>query len=301
MPIRYIDFHVHPISKLITPRELLTEMDRANVEIAVLLGLDIEKTSLQKKKNEKKFREKLSNSLVWDIESNYQLALNILDVGRTENWEVYEFVLKAPERFIGFGSINPTKGKKYIREKIAEIKDYGFKGIKLIPTLQFFDPEKEKNLSYLWKISYDEDFIILTHTGCDPGPWEKIGLCNVGDPRKILKYLKKYETKVVLAHAGSYSAEKPGVWLDAALDIANKYEFVWLDTSSVPYLFHSENIVEKFREYGVLDKTLFGSDYPVVVGLDITRAVKLIELSPYLTDREKIKILRENALRLLKI
>ncbi len=297
----YIDFHVHPIERLISPKELLFEMKRSNVEIAVLLALDIDKSILQDKMNSKKFRKTLADSMVWDIESQYQLALNILEIGRTENETVKKFIDEAPNNFIGFGSVNPRLGKKYIKESINRIVQLGFKGIKIIPTLQMFDPSKERNLKHLWRLAYDNDLIILTHTGCDPGPWEYFGLCNVGHPEKLLKYISNFETIVVLAHAGAYSAENPGLWLESALSIANKYEHVWLDTSSVPYLFHNEKIVEMFREYNVLDKTLFGSDYPVVVGLDMARAVKLIEITPHLTDTEKIKILRNNALKLLRL
>ncbi|MGQ4892432.1 MAG: amidohydrolase family protein, partial [Candidatus Njordarchaeia archaeon] len=138
----YIDVHVHPIEKLITPQQLIDEMNRSNVQKAVLLALDIDKNVLYEKGIEKRFRTNLANSMVWDIESQYQLALNILDVGRTENTYVAELVRKYPDKFIGFGSINPRRKKKHIKERILRIKELNLKGIKLIPTLQFFDPEK---------------------------------------------------------------------------------------------------------------------------------------------------------------
>jgi len=296
----YIDFHVHPIEKLISPIELIAEMDRSNVEKAVLLALDISKDMLREKKIEKKFRQKLIDSMIWDIESTYQLALNILDVGRTENEYVAALSKRYPDKFIGFGSINPRYGKKYVKKMFEKILDLELKGIKIIPTLQFFDPSKSSGLEVLWKYAQDEDLIIIYHTGCDPGPWEFMGLCKVGQPSKILKYIKSYETKVVLAHAGAYSSNKPGIWIGEALSLANKYEHVWLDVAAVPDILHDEKTVELIKEFGLIDKILFGSDYPVIQGLDMYRTVKIIELSPLLSDKEKIKILRDNALKILQ-
>ena len=295
----YIDVHVHPIRRLIDPKQLIVEMNSCGVERAILLALDIDKDILYEKKEEKKFKQKLADSMVWDIESEYQLALNILDIGRTENSYVSKLVKMFPNRFIGFGSINPRKGKKYIKMKIEEISDLGLIGLKLIPTLQFFDPSKNRNLNYLWKLANDIDLIILYHTGCDPGPWEKLGLCKNGHPGKIERLISQYDLQIILAHAGSYSAEKPGIWLKDALRLANKYENVWLDTAAVPNIFHEEWIVDLLRDYGLLSKILFGSDFPVIQGLDMAQSISLIELSPHLSKSEKISILRSNALKLL--
>ncbi|MGQ4892181.1 MAG: amidohydrolase family protein, partial [Candidatus Njordarchaeia archaeon] len=156
-----------------------------------------------------------------------------------------------------------------------------------------------KNVKILWKLAEDLDLIILYHTGCDPGPWEYLRLCDVARPRKIAKVVSQFSVPVILAHAGAYSAEKPGIWLKEAVSLANKYEQVWLDTSSVPYILHEEWIVNLFRDNSVMDKILFGSDFPVVQGLDMSRAIALVEMSPYLSDKEKLLILRENALKLL--
>lgn len=296
----FIDFHIHPIRALIDPVKLLTDMDSAGIEKGVLLALDIDPDDLLKNKRIRSdFKNRVATSMVWDIESQYTLAIKMLEVGQTSNKAVYEFVDLNRNRFIGFGSINPRKGKKYIREKFKEIIEFGFKGLKIIPTMQFFDPSKNRNVSLLWRLAYENDIIIMTHTGCDPGPWEFLDACTNGNPKKLTKLLKSYETNVVLAHMGAYSDRKPKIWFKEALELANKFDHVWLDTSAVLYIFHNERDVGLIREYGVMDKILFGSDYPVVMGLELSRAVSLIELSDYLSYREKVGILRDNAIKLL--
>ncbi len=296
----FIDFHVHPIKALIDPVKLLSDMDNAGIEKAVLLALDIDPNDLLKNKRIRSdFKNRVATSMVWDIESQYMLAIKMLEVGQTSNEVVYEFVDFNRNRFIGFGSINPRKGKKYVKDKLKEIIEFGFKGIKIIPTMQFFDPGKNRNVNLLWKLAYDNNLIIMAHTGCDPGPWEFLDACIHGNPERLKKLLKSYETKVVLAHMGAYSDRKPKIWFREALELANRFNHVWLDTSAVLYLFHNEKDVELIREYGVMDKVLFGSDYPVVMGLELNRAVSLIELSDYLSYKEKVGILRDNAVKLL--
>lgn len=296
----FIDIHVHPIKTLIDPYRLLSDMDTAGIDKAVLLALDVDaRDLLENRRIRSEFKNNIGNSMVWDVESQYQLAIKILEVGQTSNEVVAEFVEMNRERLIGFGSVNPRKGRRYIKRKIDEIIELGFRGLKLIPTMQFFDPSKNKDVSYLWKLAHENDLIILTHTGCDPGPWEFLDACRNGDPRKLVKLLQKYETQVVLAHMGAYSDRKPKIWFKEALELANKFEHVWLDTAAVLYILHNEEDVETIREFGLMDKVLFGSDYPVVMGLELDKAVKLVELSPHLTYREKIGILRDNAMRLL--
>ncbi|MDH5363094.1 MAG: amidohydrolase, partial [Aigarchaeota archaeon] len=73
------------------------------------------------------------------------------------------------------------------------------------------------------------------------------------------------------------------------------------DLAAVAYLLKDKSVVERIREKLGMDRVLFGSDYPAVLGADIKTMVKTVEESPYLTDIEKEQVLYSNAARQLEL
>lgn len=295
-----IDFHVHPVLPALTEEDLLDQMKLASVTRAVLLAIDVDPANLERETVRQVVLQRLLGSYVWDSVGVENSIRHLVTIARVSNETVASLVRRHPNRFTGFGSVDVCKGKKYVEGKLREIRDLGLRGVKLIPTMQFFDPASSKDARRVWRFCEKEDMIIAHHTGCDPGPWEIPALSADANPRRLEPLLKKYRTQVIVAHMGSYSLKNPAIWLEEALALG-RFPQVWEDVAAVAYLLRDRSVVDKIREKLGMDRVLFGSDYPAVLGTDIKTMVEAVEGSPYLTDAEKEQVLYSNAARLLQL
>ena len=292
-----IDAHVHPLPML-DEGELLKEIRSARVMKCALLALDLDPGELEGE-GARRFLEEMFNAGVWAIGALEQ-AREILKLGRTPNEHVAELVRRYPDLFIGFGSVNPSKPMGYVEEKLTEIEELGLRGLKLIPTLQFFCPNKaRKALNRILRFCQRSGMTVVFHTGCDPGPWEAPSLSRCANPALLRPFVRSFlDVKFVLAHAGSYSARSPGIWFEEALELASSFRNVWLDVAAVPYLLTEPNFARALRSRKVMDKVLFGSDYPVT-GSSILEVASLVLSSSELSPEEKVGIMTLNAEALL--
>lgn len=304
-----IDIHVHPFYK---ENRILDEMARAGVDRAVLLAVDVDPMDVEKPEIRNKLRARhLESSIdfwgfrVLSIEDQIKRFFQDLIIYypdlKSSNQEIADLVRRYPDKFIGFGSVNPNKDEDYVEAKLKEISDLGLKGIKMLPTLQMFNPSENKNFERICEYCEKNRKILLYHTGCDPGPWENPTLSEDANPKYLTKVLETYSPTIVLAHTGSYSAWKPGIWLDEALELGKKFDNVYFDTAAVSSIIFSEKTLKKIRETVGLERLLFGSDYPVVWGSDMKYEVNFIKSCNYLTAEEKEKILGLNAAKILNI
>jgi predicted TIM-barrel fold metal-dependent hydrolase len=301
--ITAIDTHIHPIRGIATGESLIKEMDKSGITQAILLALDLDPGVIN---NDDKLREAIIDDFyAYSYFVNPDQLLdgmqNILSAGHTSNDLVSQLCRKFPDRFLGFGSVNPSKSKKYVKEKLEEIESLGLHGIKLISTLQFFFPDKNKNLNRIFKFAQKRDWTILIHSGRDPGPFEIPTLRHVkaSHPKFWAKHLNKLKTRVIFAHLGGYGEIGQGNndWFDSVLELAKNNSNVYLDTSAVTYAFNNPNLVAKLRELG-FDRILFGSDTPVVFGTSMEHSKNVIAKTTLLSEKEKKMILRENAERI---
>jgi predicted TIM-barrel fold metal-dependent hydrolase len=311
-----VDFHIHYTHKY----NILKEMDKAGVDVGVVVTIDADPNDVYIREVNAKFRRRFSSSqnifYSWDSRFMYSLGKQV----SIEDWirnfmyeaaltypgiavgneELSKFVKLSSERLIGFGSVNPNKPTYYVEEKLKEIKDQGLRGVKLIPTIQFFNPSENRNISKIFEFCERNRLIILYHTGCDPGPFELPELSEDANPKYLHKVLDEYgDVKLVLAHIGSYSAIRPGIWFNEALNIMKKYDNVYADISAVTDILYNDRVVKKIRETVGFEKILFGSDYPVVDGRNLLTEVENVKKS-ILEDHEKEEVLGLNALKLLR-
>jgi len=299
MTDKIVDVHVHPFT-LITEEHLLTELDNAGVDIAILLALDVDPNDLDRPETKQMISKRLLDTYFWDDERVMEELKTFLEMARTENEQVAGFVERHPGRFVGFGSIDLSKSQSYVEEKIKEIDRLNLKGIKLIPTLQFFNPVKvNKNMQKLFEYCEKKRKVVTIHTGCDPYVWEEPHFSQDANPKYLKPIVQDFETvQVIVAHVGCYSARSPGIWLDEALELGKENENVWFDIAAVPYVITHEKFVDKIRRTVGLDRVLFGSDYPAVSGASIESMIAEVKSSDHLTDEEKDRILGLNAVRL---
>ncbi|MFB0567409.1 MAG: amidohydrolase family protein [Candidatus Bathyarchaeia archaeon] len=297
---KIVDVHVHPFA-LVTDDHLLTELDNAGVEVGVLLALDVDPQDLDRPEIKKMVSNRLLDMFFWNAKEVMEQLKVLLEVTRADNVLVAGFVKRHPDRFVGFGSIDLSKNQEYVEEKIKEIDRLNLRGIKLISTLQFFNPVKvRKNMEKLFGYCEKKGKIVTCHTGCDPYVWEEPHFSQDANPKYLKSIVEDFEkVMVIVAHMGCYSAKVPGIWMDEALELGKDNENVWFDIAAVPYVVRYKKLVDKVRTTVGLDRVLFGSDYPAVGGATIKSMVAEVKGSNYLTEEEKAKVLGLNAVELL--
>lgn len=300
MAIKIVDVHIHPFA-LLPEDHLLTELDNAGVDVAVLLALDVDPSDLDRSEIKQMVSNRLLEMYLWDAKRVSEELKDFLELARIDNEHVAVLVEKHPSRFLGFGSIDLSKSQSYVEAKIKEIDRLNLKGIKLIPTLQFFNPVRvNKNMEKLFEYCERKEKVVTYHTGCDPYIWEEPHFSQDANPKYLRSVVQDFETvQLVLAHVGCYSSKSPGIWLDEALDLGRNHENVWYDIAAVPYVVTREKFVDKIRKSVGMDRVLFGSDYPAVNGVSIESMIGEVKSSEYLTEEEKEGILGLNAIRLL--
>ena len=303
--MKIIDFHVHPLP-VISESELIFEMNSAKVEKAVLLSMDLDPSILNSKILRKDIEKHFEYTSYYDIEPIYAGMDYVLNNAHTPMEHVAKIVRSQKDKCVGFGSLHiGYKSKRYVKTKLKEVKyykeEFGFRGIKILPTLQFFNPAST-NLKAVFKFAEKEDLIILYHTGCDPGPWELPLLSTNANPQLIESLVRKFNVKVVLAHMGSYSSMIPGIWFDEALKLMSENKHVYGDLSAVPYLVNQSDKVESLRKSKLLSKVLYGSDFPVTsIGATggMSTIIDIVKDSSILNESEKEEIFYLNADELL--
>jgi len=311
-----VDFHVHPKAlpsgRLLSPGELLMAMDEAGVDRAVLLAVETSPVDFDRLvSEEERLRTCLEyyrlqgrrdaywadeGLLLYEFSSEVKELLKLLN---TPNEAVEDYVNTYPDRFIGFGSLNPHADPSLVEERVKSIKASGLRGIKLLPTIQFFNPADPK-MDALYEAAERQGLILLVHTGCDPGPWEVAEFSANANPKHLATVAERYPgLRIVMAHMGSYSALEPGIWFKEAVELLRRFDNVYADTSAI-----DERLVKAALDSGVPeDKILYGSDYPAVSGwCDVSTGMKNpVEalLSLEIGDEAKEKILGLNAKALL--
>ncbi|MEM2934303.1 MAG: amidohydrolase family protein [Methanocellales archaeon] len=305
LEVEVIDVHVHPIDlsthAFIPVEEVIEAMELAGVDKAVLLALDLDEVDFDKYISDEELKIALELEPAYryvNEEILREIGKGILGLSISEE-VVKEFVDKYPERFTGFGSINPNKGEEYVRRKIDRIREYNFKGLKFLPTIQFFNPEDEK-MNLIYELAQEHELIISMHTGCDPGPWELPYLSRYANPRYLDRVAEKYpDLKIIAAHMGSYSRLYPGIWFKEMMDVAKKHENIYVDISATFNEFNLSLAIEEIGE----ERILYGSDYPAIGGY-CDRETGMVNCVNWFAQLDlavevKKKIFGENAKRLL--
>jgi predicted TIM-barrel fold metal-dependent hydrolase len=304
-----VDFHVHPF---LQEAEILDEMEEAEVDMAILLAVDVDPLDVEKPEIKEKLRKRHLETFFGlysmrpmpiedEIKRFFQELIKYYPEIKSSNQEIADLVKRNPTKFVGFGSVNPNKDKNYVEKKLREIETLGLKGVKLLPTLQLFSPIENENFKRICEYCEKNDKVLLYHTGCDPGPWEIPELSQDANPKYLQTILESYNPVIVLAHAGSYSARKPGIWFDEALTLAEKFENVYFDSSAVSSFIYRERNLKRIRKSMGLDRLLYGSDFPVVWGSNMKYEVDIIKKSKNLKEEEKEKILGLNATKILSL
>jgi predicted TIM-barrel fold metal-dependent hydrolase len=300
-----VDFHVHP---KMPDLRFFADMKTAGVTHAVILATDTDPSDVDRPE----VRERLQRDYAPSPQANHvpfekmlaQIKSSLYSQTHVTNTDVADWVADYPDILIGFGSVNLSKDPAYVEAKLDEIEALNLRGIKLLPYSQFFDPSENENVDLLFDYCRRTGSIVLSHTGCGAGPFEILELSRNARPELWEPIVKKYpEVPLVLAHFGSYSSYIPGIWLQEAAQLGKKYRNVYADLAAVDWLLDREMVVNEIRKTITFDRVLFGTDYPLplTAGVSLAYLVGGLKANSLLNEREKRKVLGENAARLLRI
>lgn len=213
------------------------------------------------------------------------------DVMAVSNEEVAEAAAKNSDVLVPFGSIDPWKGARAVRDVRRLVEGHGIRGFKFHPSLQEFYPNDRKMYPLFQAIS-DAGVPAIFHTG-----QTGMGKGTPGGSGVRLKYSHPMhiddlaadfpELKMIMAH--------PSVpWQDEALAVALHKGQVHIDLSGWSPRYFPENLV-RYANTLLKDKVLFGTDYPL---LTPERWMRDFEKASF-KDEVRQGILKDNALRLL--
>lgn len=197
---------------------------------------------------------------------------------------INEFALRFQEgKLISFGGIHPDSSD--YKAELKQIKEYGFKGIKLHPDYQevFIDDIRYKRI-----ISYasELDLIISVHAGFDPGYPD----CTHCTPKRTCDMIEEVRPgKLVLAHMGGFKR-----WDEVEEYLVGKD--VWFDTAVVFGTIKEEQFIRIVRNHGA-HKILFATDSPWAGQKEFVEYFMNLPL----TEEEKQMILHNNAEQLLQM
>ncbi len=207
--------------------EFITEFDAVGIEKLVILG--------------------------WDAETATGLP-------SLPNDYVAGIVDKHPDRFIGFASVDPHKGKAALKELERAVEDLHLKGLKMHPTAQAFYPNS-RSYYPLWEKAVELDIPVIFHTGM--AAW---GAGMPGGGGMKLKYSNPMFLDDVAADFPDLrilAAHPSWPWLEEGLAVALHKPNIFMDLSgwSPKYL---PSLLVQYADTRLSDKCMFGSDYPYV-------------------------------------
>ena len=300
-----IDFHVHP---KMPDLRFLSDLRKAEVSHAVILATDTDPADVDRPEIQEMLKKIYQRSSVARShpfsEVLGQIKSALYSKTHVTDQDVADWAEDYPDVIIGFGSVNLGKSREYVEEKLAEIERFGFKGIKLLPFAQFFNPADHENMEPFMEFCRRTGTIVLCHTGCAAGPHELPEFSMDAHPKFWEPVVKKYpDVPVALAHFAAYSSNRPGIWLREAMELGKKYDNVYADLAAVNYVLEDERAVKAIRETIGFDKILWATDYPgpIYFGMSLARVVYDVKQNPFMTEEEKHAVLGENAGRLLGI
>jgi uncharacterized protein len=163
------------------------------------------------------------------------------------------FVASQPDRLIGFMALHPHDHD--VLDEYERCKsDLKLRGIKLGANYQNFDPLEARALA-LYERAQRDGLPILFHQGTSPVREAPIKLAH---PLLMDEIAIRYpDLKIIMAHVGH-------PWQVDTCVVIRKHPNVFADISANfyrPWSFWEQMV--KATEWNVMDKLLFGTDYPV--------------------------------------
>ena len=165
---------------------------------------------------------------------------------------VADYVRRHPEKLIGFAGIDPADASALGDLRIAA-DELGLRGITLSPSNQAFHPADTRAMN-LYAEAERRKMPVLIHPG---GHLSEAARLEFARPVLLDEVARTFpELKIVIAQLGE-------PWVEETVVMLAKHPNVFADISGLlarPW--QAYNGLVRAYQYGVIDKVLFGSDFP---------------------------------------
>jgi len=217
----------------------------------------------------------VDKAIVFGI-ARYGTNINVNDI-------TVEYVKMHPEKMIGFLSVDPND-PNCLKEMRRCVDELGLKGLKTGPLYQSYHPDSYK-ATLVFKEAERLGIPVMFHQATAPGSLNQL---EMAQPLLLEKVAHQFpDLKMVYAHMGH-------PWWREVIMIIRRNENVYADISANfyhPWDFY--NSLELAREWGQLDKLLFGTDFPVTTPRETMDALRNIN---YMLEGTKLPRIPEDAI-----
>jgi uncharacterized protein len=182
------------------------------------------------------------------------------------NEYVAGYVERQPGKLIGFCSVDPNDADA-VEQLDDAVKRLGLRGLKVGPIYQNIHPQDERFMA-LMERAEALGVPVLIHQGTTFCSNVSLELANPILLQPIA--LKFPKLRMLIAHMGH-------PWIAETLVLIRKHPHFYSDISALyyrPWQFYNALVLA--MEYGVLDKLLFGTDYPFTTPASTMAALKKV-------------------------
>jgi hypothetical protein len=187
----------------------------------------------------------VDKSIVLGFKSRYLRA-------EIPNRYVSDYVNRFPQKLIGFAGIDPTEA-----DAVGEVNhvktELRLRGLTLSPANQDFHPSDTRAMR-VYAIAEELGMPILMHPG---GAFTEQSKMEYGRPYLLDEVCRTFpRLRVIIAQLGQ-------PWVEETICLLGKHANVFADVSGLlkrPW--QAYNALVSAYQYGVIDKLLFGSDFP---------------------------------------
>jgi predicted TIM-barrel fold metal-dependent hydrolase len=173
---------------------------------------------------------------------------------------VAEWVQKWPERFTGSCCLDPREIRPAVRELRMWVRNYGFRGVKLLPWAFSMRPDEK-----MWYPIYAEAEELGVPVTIQVGHTAPLFPSQVGYPMYLDDVARHFpELKIIAGHLG-------WPWMDEVIALTTKFPNVFIDTSAHSPSRYPRQLIDFMSTPRGATKVLFGSDYPA---LELERLVR---------------------------
>ena len=185
---------------------------------------------------------------------------------------VAAFAKMAPEKIIGFASVDP-KSPAATDELERSVSELGLRGVKISPYYQDFDPHDPK-ITPFYEKAVELNIPTMWHQATSA--FSRFGILEYANPVLLDKVARTFpDLKIIVAHLGfpwgletvSMLAKHPNVFADMSAVVVTRNWWIY-------------NVLVNAIDYQVQEKIFFGSDYPWIKPEQMIQALnKLITYS----------------------
>ena len=168
------------------------------------------------------------------------------------NTFVADYVRRHPEKLIGFAGIDPTEAQSLEELRVAR-EELGLRGVTLSPSNQGFHPSDTRAMA-IFADCERHRMPVLIHPGGHLAEQSRLEFARPVLLDEVARVFPKL--RLVIAQLGQ-------PWVDETIILLAKHPNVFADVSGLlgrPW--QAFNALISAHQYGVIDKLLFGSDFP---------------------------------------